>query len=74
MMELLVAIQFLVGLMIGVCKGFCRCNLVSENSKGEVRFPEHQGWHSLGALCSNMLSRRHQFFENNCRYAQASRP
>ena len=37
-----------------VYKGFCQCNLVG---------PRYNDWHHLGALYSNIVSRRHQLFE-----------
>ena len=40
-----------------VYQGFCHCNMVSLR---------HQGWHHLGALYSNIVSRRHQLFEGHC--------
>ena len=39
-----------------VHKDFCQCHLVG---------PRHQGWHHLGALYCNVVSRRHQLFEKH---------
>ena len=40
-----------------VCKDFCQCHVVG---------PHPHDWHHLGALCSNVVSRRHQLFERRC--------
>ena len=44
-----------------VHKGFCQCHLVG---------PRHQGWHHPDALCSHVVSRRHQSFEKRCGSSQ----
>ena len=43
-----------------VYKDLCQCNSVG------VR---HSDWHHLGALHSNVVSRRHQLFRNQCGYS-----
>ena len=45
--------------LLGGCvyNDFCQCYVVSRR---------HQGWHHPGALCSNIISRRHQLFEGHC--------
>ena len=40
---------------------FCLCHLVG---------PHPQGWHHLGALYSNVVSRRHQLVEKRCGCSQ----
>ena len=53
--------------LLGECvyADFCQCNLVSRR---------HQGWHHPGAMCSNIVSRRHQLFEGQCGYSHIQRP
>ena len=44
---------------------FCKCNLVG---------PRHPDWHHLGALYSNVVSRRRQLFKNQCCCSQVLWP
>ena len=55
-------------------KDVCQCQLVGTNNKGEIRFPQHQGWHRPGTFYSNGLGRRHQLVRGSCRYVQANWP
>ena len=52
----------------------CQCHLVGRTSRGGVRFPEQQVWHHPSTIYSNMVSRRHQFFEVSCRHVRANMP
>ena len=36
---------------------FCQCNLVNQ---------QDHNWHYPGALCSNIVCRRHQLFDRKC--------
>ena len=48
-----------------VYKDFCQCKLVSRR---------REGWHYPGALCSNIISRRHLLFEGHCGQSHIQRP
>lgn len=59
--------DFVPACLAGVCvhKDLCQCDVVGLR---------HQGWHHVGALCSNVVSRRHQFFERKFGCSQVKFP
>ena len=71
MQRLVVVIQSQLGLMSGVYRDFCHCNLVGlRDSLDRIGFPQQQGWHHLGAFCANLMWRCHLLFSCNCRYSR----
>ena len=48
-----------------VHKDLCQCHSVGSR---------YQGWHHPEALCSNIVSRRHQSFERRCGYSHVQWP